>query len=789
MKIVNRDEKIKFLHDIANEEEIHSLLEEILPSIGFKDVQITHEKGNAPENGKDVVCSLYDQIEEKKDWYAFVVKKGKITGTSWQICDIESQIKDCFKYEYKSLRTIGERVKINKVKVVTNMSFSNGAQQKILQNSDIDKANVDFWDDEKLISLIDKKCPRFWQSGSSQYKEYVDVFINTIDKDNFSKKLGLSDAKIKKLVNLFIEPILLEKGIDESGQVVYKQKKIDAVLQSDSSVFIIGESGCGKSTLFRQLSKQVIEQNSLRNDYELYPIIISFNQIKQNNFSIEQTIKQYFLGEQYQKINIDTDLILKNGNCVIFIDALDEIASNKDKEKAFDSLERFSALYPSIKLICTSRPSDFLYQCCSDKGFRSFEIDRINRRQIAQYIHAYFGENEVLSKRLIKSLRDSGLLDKLPATPMTLALVTIIFDEQQIEIPSTITDLYGLFVDLLLKKFEFRSTKDIVEKNIKHRILANLAKEMHLRKLTSVQVDDAKKFICSYLQERGIYDVSVEDLLEDIISNSGLLIYSERQELQFKHLSFQEYFTAYEYFHHRPEERTKFVDNFHKLWWQNVAIFYAGFTKDSPSLLTEILDKAKNNHEILPKFNIMTGLGRLMQSLYSTPQKDRIGGLEVTTQLSKDIVVELINTSDEKFSIFKKYSRYAIYQMLLASFEMSHHSITLQEPFRELFRKSIDAINFGESSFENIYPIFLQVAAMGNSSFMNYAPYQQLLEKTNADDLSLIALEEMWFRINYKEISKETRTDEIMWVKKKLEKQMAQLGHISHIVNKPLNIQ
>ena len=45
------------------------------------------------------------------------------------------------------------------------------------------------------------------------------------------------------------------------------------------NVFIIGESGCGKSTLFRELAKQVIEQNGLRNDYELYPIITTFNHI------------------------------------------------------------------------------------------------------------------------------------------------------------------------------------------------------------------------------------------------------------------------------------------------------------------------------------------------------------------------------------------------------------------------------------------------------------------------------------------------------------------------------
>lgn len=789
MATKNKNEKLDFLHNIKKEIDIHSLLAEVLPKLEFKDVVITHERGNMPENGKDLVCSLYDKLEDKKDWYAFVVKKGTINGTSSQINEIESQIKDCFKYEYKSLKTTSERVRINKVKVVTNEHFSSGAKEKILSNQDIDKANVDFWDDEKLIALIDKNYPQYWQNGSPTYKEYVEKFLASIDRDDFSKRLGLSDAKIKKLINLFVEPVLLEKEEDSSGQIVYKQRKTNAILQSDKSIFIIGESGCGKSTLFRQLSKQIIEQNSLRNDYELYPIILSFNQIKQNNFSIEKTIKKYFSNDIYRDLGIDIDSLLHENKCIIFIDALDEIASNSEKESAFDSVQSFAKQYPYIKLICTSRPSDFLYQCCADKGFRSFEIDRIDRRQMSQYIQAYFSDNELLSKRLIKSLQDSGLLDKLPQTPMTLALITIIFDEKQMEIPSTITDLYSIFVDLLLKKFEFKSTIDIIETDIKHRLLANLAKEMHVKQTVSIDKKEVFRIISSYLQERGQYNINVEDLLEDIINNNALLIYNERAELQFKHLSFQEYFTAYEFYHHRQAERNVFIKGFNKLWWQNVAIFYAGFSKDAPMLLDEIIDIGKHTSGIIPQFNVMTGIGRLMQSLYSTPVKNRTEGVCLTARLACNIVSELINTTDSRFVMFKNLSKYGIYQMLLAGFEISHHSITLQEPLKLAFGRLTEDINDSTiPRFTRLYPMFVIAATMGNSSFLNFEPYKFLLENTTTDDLSLIALEEMWFRINYKELSKEQKgLDDIVWIKKKIQKQMQQLGAIAHLVNIPLN--
>ena len=789
MATKNKTEKLSFLHNIKKEVEIHSLLAEVLPKLGFKDVAITHERGNDPENGKDLICSYYDQIEDKKDWYAFVVKKGTISGTSRQINEIESQIKDCFKYEYKSLKTTSERVRISKVKVVTNEHFSGGAKEKIMANDDINKPNVDFWDDEKLIQLIDIHYPKYWLKGSPKYKDYVELFLGAVNRDDFSKRLGLSDTKVKKLIDLFVEPILIEKEEKEDGQIVYQNRKINTILNIKQSVFIIGESGCGKSTLFRELAKQIIEQNGLRNDYELYPIITSFNQIRNNNYSVISTLKRYFSDDLYKDLRIDVDCLLSENKCIIFIDALDEIASNSEKEKAFDAITAFTGQYPDVKVVCTSRPSDFLYQCCSEKHFRSLEIDKINRRQIAQYIQAYFSDNDILSKRLIKSLRDSGLLDKLPQTPMTLALITVIFDEKHIEIPSTITDLYSIFVDLLLKKFEFRNTIDIIETDVKHSVLADLAKQMHVKEVTSIPEKDALHIISSYLQERGKYEISAKELLNDIMENNSMLIRNEKMEIQFKHLSFQEFFTAYELYHHLQSERNYFVENFHKLWWQNVAIFYAGFSKDAPKLLDEIMRRCRTTDGIIPRFNVMTGLGRLMQSLYSTPVSKRVEGILLTSSFSCKIVEELIQTDDKRFMFFKNFSKYGIYQMLLAGFEISHHSITLQEPLRVAFENAIHEIeNLEQHGFKQIYPLFVIAATMGNSSFLNFAPYKRLMEIAKTDDLSLFALEEMWFRLSYKELNKEQReSEDIQWIKKKVLKKMKQLGNIDYLVNVPIN--
>ena len=49
-------EKQEYLNSIKKETDIHSVLEDLLPEMGFSDVKVTQEKGNKLEFGKDLVC-------------------------------------------------------------------------------------------------------------------------------------------------------------------------------------------------------------------------------------------------------------------------------------------------------------------------------------------------------------------------------------------------------------------------------------------------------------------------------------------------------------------------------------------------------------------------------------------------------------------------------------------------------------------------------------------------------------------------------------------------------------
>src|SRR5690606_21577071 len=110
------------------------------------------------------------------------------------------------------------------------------------------------------------------------------------------------------------------------------------------------------------------------------------------------------------------------------------------------------------------------------------------------------------------------ILNKLPKTPLTLSLISIIFDERELEIPATISDLYSMFVDLLIGKNQIKESHELIEIGIKNRVLASLAKELHTNYKQSYDYQKTLDFIKKYSEERG-QGFHAEDLLKNLINN------------------------------------------------------------------------------------------------------------------------------------------------------------------------------------------------------------------------------------------------------------------------------
>jgi hypothetical protein len=770
---MERNEKHEKIVRLPKEDDIHDILMDLLPQMGYEDVTLTHERGNSPEMGKDIVASRLDKIENKKEWTAFVVKKGDIRGTSSGTEEIKNQVNECFTYAWNSIAK-GKDNKISKVKVVTNGKYNSGATTKILQDHFYSNPNISLWSAHELVEHIDNFYPRYWLKGNKLYKHYIEIFQKRNAEDDFTKALGLNDAKIKKVIDLAIKPKLIEIGINEEGDLRKKWFDTHEVGKLEKSALIVGESGSGKSTFFKQLANDIIFENSLRNDYEYYPFILKFNDFQSCNFDIVELLKKHLEHEDFKEINLDLNEVFEKKNFVLFIDALDELGTLELKEKALLAVQSFKNNYPDIKIYCSSRPADSLLNSCQKLNFKYLEINSVSLQQAEQFIGRYFNDEQIKCKRLLKSLKDSHILEKLPKTPLTLALITAIFDESEMEIPATISDLYKHFVDLLLSKSFKDSTLDLLKVGIHRSVLAFIAESLHTDRKRQIERTQLKAIIERFARERG-HKYDVDELLNDLLKDVGLLIENERGEIEFKHLSFQEYFTAYQFYNHNIDGKDNFINGFNDIWWQNVAIFYAGMTKDSPALIEKILKKSEptNFHEYLIN---LSGVGYLMQALYNTPVAARKEGLKRNINNTNNAVNFLLNNKDQEFEVFRAIckTKYGVFKIMSFWYEFHHTSVTLSEPMESLFKDLIEEINNPEITTEQRttleYSAYLLASTLADVGDYDLKYLKELLANTNPKNYFVIGLIDSNHDNQIKKLKKEDkRRKDVKKFKKRLD--------------------
>lgn len=782
----SKQEKMDMIKSFHSESDIHQLLFELLIEMGLNNVRITHERGGKSEDGKDVICSYTNPADNSTEWWAFVVKKGAIRGNSSILADISAQAEECFEFEYVNIIK-GLRVRINKVRIVTNDHFSNEAERKIREGHKFQNANIEFWDAEKLVSLIDSKYPNYWIKGSRKYKQYIEKFNKLIDTESISKSLGINDKKVSRILDCAIEPKLSERIEKEDGTFQWKTKTTNSIVKLENNSIIVGDAGTGKTTLFKSLAKEIIEQNALRNDAEFYPILLTFNHLKNSSFNLESAIRSYFNQDWNESLLIDIDEILTTNSCVVFIDALDELPLPSEKEIALYAINSFHDDYPGIRIICSSRPSDYLFYNCTELGFKYLSISPLDLGQVKSFLASYFAENSIKSNRLLKSLRDTRILEKLPKTPLTLALITIIFDETEVEIPATITDLYRKFVDLLIGKSTPDNTIDIIEVGAKHRLLCFLAMYLHSKGRQGLTAEEFKEIVHQYAEERG-QDLDVDRIVQDIVDNTGILFVNDKNEIAFKHLSFQEYFTAFEIFHHAPSARSKIVNNFNNVWWQNVAIFYAGMTKDAPELISEVINTS-HPHNLWDYIVNTAGLGKLLQALYNSPTESRILGIKQGLSNTVAAVDEVMNNTTIP-EVWRSFSKYQIMQLLGSVFSSSFWSITLINPLKQVFDSMALEIPNEKTDSEQYsleFRLFLICTILASEDFCSYKEIRQLIEESKTNDLSLVASIDMYLR-RLRVPDSFKQDDDYQKSIKKMQRKMQSLGNIESIVNAPINM-
>jgi hypothetical protein len=704
---LTNEQKIAFLNSITNEV---FLIDEILipmfTNMGrFKKVIKTH---GPDEKGKDIVLMSKGDFNQNV-YTGIIVKNEQITNASSKkngkeiVATVSNQITMCINSGYDSTEE-GKNISFSNIIVLTSKNISNSAKSAFVKIAESHKsAKLIFWEAQELIENIDSFLPDIYLVSHGVLSKYFHLLKERCESMNELKKITLYKGDEKKLSDVYIEPNVFKKGESISNghtTPVYVSTTLGELIRKNGKYLISGSAGSGKSTLLRsEIYKLIINYETKKSNS--IPVLIRIKDIVKNSDNL-QNFESYifeYLSKEYNLTKDEVKTIFDSKNDLIFFfDGFDELSTVDEKNKFYGILDIIET-YPNNNIIVTSRKTKLFFEKFS--SYSKWELSEFTLKQITNFIQKWFKER---NEQLIADLKDHNLLDRLPNTPLVMTLIAILFEsDENVEIPSNLSELYRMFVDLLIGRWNLdRKIDTFYKANDKEMFLTETALFLHNNNRISCTEDELMDVFNATAKKLG-RKFENHRLLDELIKDTNLLLQNEREEYEFRHLSFQEYFVGT--YLTIKNDTDKIIELFPHPWWDQVLYFYCGTRKINDDILPKIFDKIKicsDKNKILGLFE----LGYLIQSSYKTDAKIR-GELILKSLITYSEIIPKFITEihDEK----RRMPEIIYYLSFMEAFKMHFGSKYLKEIYHTIYNE-IKKQEY--DTFEKALTLFLLVSIM-----------------------------------------------------------------------------
>jgi hypothetical protein len=457
--MATQSEKMQMLSELNEDEFRTGVLVHLLRKMGFKRVRVRH---GPDEYGKDITFCESSTLGDT--YTAVVAKVGNISGGasgSNNLSIVENQVKMAFEMPIPDVEEKRE-FHVNRVIVWTTGNISRNARDRIMHARGDKFRDVRFKDGSATIDLLDEHYPAYFSIRDPYVSEYytaAKVYYSRLEE--LRTLGGYSEQRLLPVI--FVPPSLIDfeashadlRSIREVG----KSRKVcpfNDLLEIPEDTIVVGGAGSGKSTLLRRLLLSIIEENEQIPRRSPIPILVQFNKLNlTDDEGIEKAINaEYAFHFDMPEMAQDLGADLEDGSVIVLLDALDELETEERITRALDLVKEFKQRYPGTRTVLTSRLLDVLEQPNLLSGFRMFEIERLSPEQMAKFIENWFGQESPLGMRLIELVNEPLALRGLPATPLTLALVAVLYESGSKEVPANLTELCEKYVELALGRWD-----------------------------------------------------------------------------------------------------------------------------------------------------------------------------------------------------------------------------------------------------------------------------------------------------------------------------------------------
>ena len=201
-------------------------------------------------------------------------------------------------------------------------------------------------------------------------------------------------------------------------------------------------AGIGKTTLANEICLRWARDDFLSDDFDAV-LLIPMRCVQER--SVEQVMIEFIGEETYQQLKKSA-----GNRCLIILEGLDEMAADRQiSDQFFVNLIKHCAVLEKSTILITSRP----HACSELDADRHVEVIGFGADEIKEFIEKSFPNDDHSVSELLQQLNDYPHLKSLCYSPLNLIMITDIFrSSQDKKLPSTLTELYKLFLVMILRR-------------------------------------------------------------------------------------------------------------------------------------------------------------------------------------------------------------------------------------------------------------------------------------------------------------------------------------------------
>ncbi|GAB2855646.1 NACHT domain-containing protein [Lentzea nigeriaca] len=526
----------------------------------------------------------------------------------------------------------------------------------------------------RLTDRIDQSLRQRFSRFSKRYRESVLSGLRFIDL----KGLATIGFYTPDLDEVFVDVSLVFRApnqvrgdvLAQAPEDVDERHSIWNLLDQQRPVVlaVVGAPGSGKTTLLRYTARRMCR--SRRGRRRTVPVLLYLRDHVTAITADPTVALPELIATPLVPHGLDAppgwfERRLSDGDCVVLLDGLDEVASQEDRTRVATWVASQTKRYPHNDFVVTSRPHG--YQTARVDGATVLQVRSFTDAQVGQFIHGWYlaieqrstgSADEDVRRRAAESAED--LLQRLEHTPalhdLTInpLLLTMIANVHRFRgaLPGIRADLYGEICQVLLwRRHDAKGLMSELNGDQKAVLLRGLAYAMMRRRVRDLPRDEMLVELRPALR-RMSRTISEEDFLAEAGSN-GLLLERESNLYSFAHLTFQEYLAA-EHIREKGlgDVLTKTVED---VWWRETTLLYvarsdadaiveACTASGSVAALSLAFDCAEQSTELAPE--LRAKLDDLLSQTLDADVPDAVRRLMTGVQLTRHLRHAVVRTGN-----------------------------------------------------------------------------------------------------------------------------------------------